>query len=650
MTSNTVKPCSQEIDHSKKMVDPAFGKGILPPLFKIESVFNRFVSLLPIISAIFLIAICTCITIDSSGRLFFNKPWNGITDLEPLFMTVVGFFALALSVTKRESIQIDLLYNLFPAKSKQSLFLFGSILCCLATGIIGIRGIMAVPEWSTTTFILLFPEWPVLLATSICIVITAVSFFFHIIHSIRYMLIEGDYRNILLSFFFAALIAASPFIYKATELDLSCLAVGGIVFLVLFTIMLLGVPLGFAMAIMGIVGLLMVSRWPEAAFSTVATIPFTQTANFMLVALPMFLLMGDMVSVAGLSGDLFNVAEKWLGRFPGGLAIATVFGCAGFGAVCGDSMATALAMTTVAMPSMRQNKYNDGLSVSSLAAGGTLGILIPPSMGFIVYSMITDVSVGKLFQAGIIPGCLLALIFMVIIIIRVKLNPEIAPLGKKYSLKEKIHSLMYLVPVITLFFIVVYGILAGKFTPAEGGAIGAVLAFVYAIFRRKLNWQKFVTIMFGSAEMFGKMFSLFIGLYIFGSFLGASRLPTVLAETISSLDINRYVILAVIVVFYIIIGCVMNIMPMMMLTLPSIYPTVEALGFNGVWFGVVAVILMEMGMITPPVGMNVLTLATILPDVRSSDIFKGVLPFVGGMLFCVILLILFPQIALFWGS
>lgn len=641
------RPDVRTFPPQKTLENPAVGMGILPPLGIIEIAYNKLVSILPALGAIFLGAICIFITIDVTGRILFNKPWDGITDLEPLFMTTVGFCSMAFCVIGRGSIRIDLLFEKMSGKTQRILYLFSTLLCVAATGLIGCQAVKASMDWNVTTFVLFVPEWPFLLTTGISISLVSLGFLFQSLHAIRYMAAHKEYLGIIIAVLLAVALALFPVAYKTLGITMSTVAVGSMVFLVLFTLMLLGVPLGLAMAIMGIIGLLLFARWPQAAFSAIATIPFTKTANFMLVALPMFLLMGDMVSISGLSDSLFDVAKKWMGRLPGGLAVATVGGCAGFGAMCGDSLATALAMTSVAMPAMKANNYNYGLAAGSLAAGGTLGILIPPSMGFIIYSMITEVSVGKLFVAGIIPGIVLTLIFMAIIVIRVKRNPELAPLSDSYPLPVKLKALTGLIPVITLFFVVVYGILDGFFTPAEGGAIGAVLGFFYALVRRKFTAKLFRRTMYDAAAMFGKMFMLFLGLYIFGAFLGASRLPNVIAQVVADLQVNRYIILSVIIVFYIILGCVMNIMPMMMLTLPSIYPTVEMLGFDGIWFGVLVVILMEMGMITPPVGMNVLTIASLMPETSASEIFRGALPFVLGMLICVGLVILFPQLALF---
>lgn len=625
---------------------PEKGIGMLPPLCGPEKVFNWITRKLPVISAVLILAIAICISIDVVGRLGFNKPWVGITELELLFLPAVGFLAFSYPIVYRQSIEINLFYDMMPGKTQRCLYLFSCIISCVVSAIIGYEAIVSSLTWTKQTSTLEIHEWPFLMLTGFGMFLASIAFFFQFTHVLRALIKKREFALIILAVVLALALGSLPLAYKMLGLRLSSLLIGGIGFVILMALLLLRVPLGFAMAAIGLVGLLIVVRRPSAALNTVGIIPFLNTATFMMIAFPMFLLMGEMVTLAGLSDDLFDAAKKWLGRLPGGLACASVGGCAGFGAVCGDSMATVITMSSVAMPAMQENHYNNELSCGSLAAGGTLGILIPPSMGFIVFSMITEESVGKLFIAGILPGILLTLIFIGIVILRVLRHPDWAPKAQKYPMKDKLLALFKLVPVVALFLVVVVGMLEGWFTPAEGGATGAVLSLLFALARRRLTWESFKAVMYRSSIMFGKLFALFMGLYVLLGFLSSSRLPNLLASTVAGLDINRYWVLLAVVILYIILGCVMNILPMMMLTLPTIYPTVMALGFDSIWFGVVCVVVMEMGMITPPVGMNVFTLAGLHPDIPMATMFKGVMPFFLGMILCVGILILFPQIAL----
>ena len=629
---------------------PEVGMGILPPLTKLESAFNWVMIKMPVIAAILLVLISIMITIDVCGRQFFNKPVRGITDLELLFMCIVGFSCLGYAIIQRQNLQIDLFYELCGERAKRFLYMFSvtvAMVVCLFMGTIAAWYGM---EWTRSSGILFIAEKPFVCFTGIGIFVAGIAFFFQWLHIIKRMIVLHEYSRCVLALVLAAVLLSLPFWYKLYGVRISSLVIGGVGFAVLLGIMLLRVPLGWAMTGIGLIGILIVIRRPAAALASVATIPFSNTNNFLVIAFPMFMLMGEMVTLSGLSDDLFYVFERWLGRLPGGLACATVAGCAGFGAVCGDSQATVITMTTVALPAMDRNNYDHVISTGALAAGGTLGILIPPSMGFIVYSMITEESVAKLFVSGVVPGIVLATIFICIIILRCSRHPEMAPKGDFYPLVEKLRSLVLLLPVAALFIVVVLGILRGWFTPAEGGAIGSVMAGAFAVFRGRLSFTRFRETMYRTSGMFGKMYALFVGLFVLNSFLSASRLPVQLADFITGLEVNRWLVLTAIVILYIILGCIMNIMPMMMLTLPSLYPTVMALGFDGIWFGCLCVIVMEMGMITPPVGMNVFTLAGLRPDISTTEIFKGVIPFFLGMILCVILLCLFPQMALVFVS
>ncbi|MBO4316982.1 MAG: TRAP transporter large permease subunit [Mailhella sp.] len=622
------------------------GQGLLKPKDFLEAGYNKLADILIPIASLLLIAITIFITIDVCGRTFFDLPVHGITDLETAFVSAVGFLAIAYPVAKRESMCVDLIYGLFSPKTQRVFFTLAAILGAGICFVLAWRACVTVPRWNRTTEILDIPQWPSLLLSGLGLGFTGLAFFFQLRHSFMDMIRRREIFGLIAAFVLAAIVAYLPFAYKHFELEWTGLTVGLLGWAILMVLMLLKVPLGYCMALIGVLGLIAFSRTPMAALKTVAAIPYTQTATFMMIAFPMYILMGEMVGLSGMSDDLFDAAKKCLGHMRGGLAIAAVGGCAGFGAVCGESMATIITMSAVAMPAMRASGYSPLISCGALASGGTLGILIPPSMGFIVYSMITEQSVGKLFVSGILPGILLSVIFMIIIYLKVRRNPELAPAGPRYGAKDRIVALSKLLPVIFLFVVVVFGILNGLFTPAEGGALGSVIAMVIAVLRRKLTVKTFGHLLYRSSHLFGKMFPMLVGLNVLASFLATSRLPNLLADAVMSLDVNRYVILACIILFYIVLGCIMNIMPMMMLTLPTIFPTVEALGFNLIWFGVICVITMEMGQITPPVGMNVITMASMYPEIPLGTMFRAIVPFFVGMLICIAIVVMFPQLAL----
>jgi tripartite ATP-independent transporter DctM subunit len=348
---------------------------------------------------------------------------------------------------------------------------------------------------------------------------------------------------------------------------------------------------------------------------------------------------------SGVSRDLFTAANMWLGRFPGGIAVASVAGCAGFAAVSGDSMATAVTMSSVALPEMRKKNYEPGFACATLAAGGTLGILIPPSAGFIFFSLVTDVSIGRLFVAGIIPGIMLAGIFVVMVVIFALRNPHLAPPGDSVALLEKILSLRKITVMIGLIILVLGGILSGAFTPNEGGAVGAMGTLIYAACARRISWAQVWKSISTATAVSAQLMLILVGVGLLGYFFAATHLPFKLSAFVVGLDANRYVIFACIVLLYIVLGCLVNVIPMMLLTMPAIFPSIEALGFDPVWFGVVTIILLEMGQITPPVGINVFALASIAKDVPMVSIFKRVVPFFFAMLVMTLILTLFPELA-----
>jgi len=330
--------------------------------------------------------------------------------------------------------------------------------------------------------------------------------------------------------------------------------------------------------------------------------------------------------------------------------MATVCACAGFAAVCGSSLATGATMGMVAIPEMDKYKYNHRLSTGCVAAGGTLGILIPPSIGFVIYGILTQESIGRLFMAGIVPGILLALLFILSIYVQCKLNPEMGPRGESTTWKTKIRSLSGTWGILVLIFIVMGGLYLGIVTPTEAAGVGAFGSFAIALFKGKLGLQGLIQCLIETGKTTAMIFLIIIGANIFSSFLGLARIPMGLADFIAGLALPKIVILMAIILIYVLMGCVMDCYAIMILTVPIIFPVIEALKFDPIWFGVLMVIVLEVGLITPPVGLNVFVLKAAAPNVPLTVIFRGILPFLGAALLLIILLILFPQLALFLPS
>jgi len=432
-------------------------------------------------------------------------------------------------------------------------------------------------------------------------------------------------------------------------LPLSDFAVGVVGILVLMVLLLLRMPIAYAMAFMGLVGLWYFRGW-EASALNMATTPYYTAAWFLLTVIPLFMLMGSLCFRAGISRDLYDAAYVWLGHLPGGIASATIAGCAGFAAICGDSLATAATMGTVALPELKRFGYDDSLSTGALAAGGTLGILIPPSMGFIFYAIITEQSIGKLFVAGIIPGLILATLFVLSITIRAWLNPKLGPPGPVTTLVQKLRALQKTMATLALFIMVIGGIYLGIFTPIEAGAIGAFGAFVIMAIKRKLNRTNLIDSLLETGRNTAMVMAILVGVFILGFFVATSEVPLEMANLIQHFEINRYVILSIILAIYVLLGCMMNIVPMIMLTLPIFYPTVVTLGFDPIWFGVMMVVIMEMGQITPPIGMNVFVIAGVAKNIPLTTVFKGIFPFVMVETIFLVILTVFPQLALWLPS
>lgn len=424
------------------------------------------------------------------------------------------------------------------------------------------------------------------------------------------------------------------------------LTVGVIGIGVLFLLLCFGMPIGFVMALVGFIGFACLVDF-ESALGILRIVPYTTFADYGLSVIPLFILMGEFCFFAGLSKDLYDTVHSWLGHLRGGLAMATIGACAGFAAVSGSSLATAATMGSVALPEMRRYNYDDALATGAIAAGGTMGILIPPSVILVLYGIITEQSIGKLFLAGFIPGVLEAVFYMVTIYILCKRNPRLGPPGPRTSMMQKIASLKTTWVVLLLFILVIGGLYKGVFSPTEAAGVGAFGAFAFGLARRRLGLKAIKSSLVETGKSTAMIFIIVMGAMILGYFLAVSRLPFELASIIGGLEVNRYIILGVILVFYIFLGCMMDSMAMLLITVPIFFPLIVSLGFNPIWFGIIMVRICEIGLITPPVGLNVFIISGIAKDVPMYTIFRGIVPFFIADICEVILLVAVPQIALF---
>lgn len=426
---------------------------------------------------------------------------------------------------------------------------------------------------------------------------------------------------------------------------MSLTLIGLIGIAVMFLLLLLGVPIAFSMALTGAVGI-WILEGPGPALAHTLLIPWDEGRSFVFVTIPLFVLMGQLVFHTGLASDLYDGVRTWIGKIPGGMAITSVVACGAFGAVTGSSIATVATMGAIVMPEMRRYKYHPRLATGSLAASGTLGILIPPSLIFIFYGVMTETSIGALFIAGIIPGILTAVMFSAIILVRCMITPSLGPPGPGATWKERRTSAVGLMPILGLFLLVIGGIYGGIFTPTEAAGVGCAGVLVTAAFRRKLSRSAMSKALEETGLISAMIFAIIIGGYLVARFLAITGITEDLVSILVGMELGRVGFLVLLVLLYLVLGAMLDVFGMLVLTIPFLMPVVSELGISPIWFGVFAVVMAELALVTPPVGANVFVMRRTAPEVPMGEIFMGVLPFVIGELVVIALLIAFPEIVL----
>jgi tripartite ATP-independent transporter DctM subunit len=413
----------------------------------------------------------------------------------------------------------------------------------------------------------------------------------------------------------------------------------------LFAMLALRVPVGMTLLAIGFFGIASLSGW-KPAMATMTSTAFSMSSNYSLMVIPMFLMMGNIATTSGLSRRLFDAAYAWVGSFRGGLASATVLGCASFAAVSGSSVATAVTIGQVALPEMRRFRYLPKLATGVVAAGGTLGILIPPSAPFVVYALLTDQSIGRLFIAGILPGILLTVMFILTVTILAWRRPEIAPPGPHIPFADKLRALGGSSPLIAVILISIGGIYLGIFTPVEASGIGAFLTAAIALGARLLTFRQLIPVLVESVRATAMLFMIVIGASVFGPFLSLSHIPTLVGESMATLNFGVTGTLVMILAVMIVLGTFLESFSMLVIAMPIFFPIIVKLGIDPIWFGVLIVVTVEMGLITPPVGLNVYVIKGLAPDVPMGQIFEGIIPFLFAMLITLVILVAFPAISL----
>jgi C4-dicarboxylate transporter, DctM subunit len=422
--------------------------------------------------------------------------------------------------------------------------------------------------------------------------------------------------------------------------------VGIVILLLLF---MLRMPVAFAMAFVGFTGFAYLNGI-ESAMPLLAQDIFETLSSYPLSVIPMFILMGSFAFASGISQRLYKACYTWFGHYRGGLTVATVMACSGFAAICGSTAATAATMGSIALPEMKKYNYDDKLATGTVASAGTLGILIPPSTVLIIYGILTEESIGKLFIAGIVPGVLLTLLFVLTVILLCWRQPNLAPPGPKTTLKEKIVSLGGIIEAILLFMLTIGGLFLGWFSPTQAGAIGAFGAFFIGVFRKKLELVRTIEILKDGLRTACMVLFIITGAAVFGHFLAISNIPFILADWVGSLPIPPMAIMGVIVFIYFIGGFFMDSMALIIVTIPIFFPIVTKFNFDPIWFGVIVVLVGEMGVITPPVGVNVFVIKGIAPQVPLHVIYRGILPFLGAIILLTAVMLMFPEIATYFPN
>ena len=414
----------------------------------------------------------------------------------------------------------------------------------------------------------------------------------------------------------------------------------------LFALLLLQVPIAFGMAIVGTVGFgFYVGFGP--AFRSIGNVATDMVMVYDFSVLPLFILMGAFVARSGISHDLYDASNAWLGHRRGGLAMATVVACGGFSAVCGSSLATVATMSKVAMPSMRKFGYDERLATGSIAAGGTLGILIPPSVALVFYGIMTETDIGQLFAAGIVPGILGIVLYAVAVGVMTRINPGLGPPGERLPWRVRVRALKGIWGMLVLFAIVMGGIYGGVFTPTEAAGIGAFGAFAIALFRRRLTLALTLEALAESGRTTAVLLALLVGSLLFANFINVARVPNEIADWFAAMNAPPLMVVVICILIYILLGCILESISMMLLTVPVFYPVMHAMGLDLVWFGIVVVVVIEISLITPPIGLNVFVLKSTLPEVELTRIFRGVLPFIAADIVRIALIVAIPGLSLF---
>ncbi|MBS3918163.1 MAG: TRAP transporter large permease subunit [Deltaproteobacteria bacterium] len=581
----------------------------------------------------------------------FNRPIAASYEVVQFMLVTMVFFGIGYTALKGGHVAVDFVVSRLSKRAQVALETVTAALGLFIFVVIvwqSVEGAIYLRAKGETSYMLGIPTYPFYWIIAFGSALLAWTLILQFVDTFRTALESLSNRSLLI-FYAITLITVGLLLAVSLHVvawKMSPTMAGIVGIMLLLVLLAAGMPLGFAMALVGFLGYSYVVNVP-AALSQVSKTTFAVGSDYLLSVLPLFILMGQFAFDSGISQDLYDVAYKWLGRLKGGLAHATIGACALFAAISGSSVATAAAMGTVSLPAMVKYKYHHKLALGSIGAGGTLGILIPPSLVFVLYGIMTEQSIGKLFISGILPAIVMTLLYMSAVVYMVRINPGFGPPGPSTTWSERFFSIYKIWGMLFLFLLVMGGMYVGWFTPTQAAAIGAFGALVVSLVKRRVTRKGLSSCLLETGKTTAMLVTIFIGAMIFNYFIAVTTLPMELAQWVTTSGLSRYAVLVLVLLLYLFLGCIMDSASMIILTIPIIYPLIQAMQFDPIWFGVIIVVTCEIGNLTPPVGLNIFVLQSIAPRVPVVDIYRGLFPFIVMAIIGMIILIIFPQISLF---
>ncbi len=579
----------------------------------------------------------------------------GSLEITGLMTILVTLCAVGVVEVERNHIQVDLVLRALPEAIRRPTIAGGLMLTLMIVAVTATRVIhQALYQHSNgiVTGVLELPQWPFFLAAALFLIFMAIALLANLAEALAEVFELENARALAVLALWALLTAGVTFLcFNPDSLQtwLSRDVLGLLSITLCFALIFLGVHVAAAMAVAAVMGVSLLIT-PAASLTSLGTTAISVVSDQTWSVVPLFTWMGLIVVASGFAGELYKAAYRWIGHAPGGLASASTVACAGLSSIVGDTLSGVYSMGSIALPQMRAYGYDMKLATASVACAATIGVMIPPSIAFIIYGMITEVSIGKLFMAGILPGALFAIILIGLITLRATLNPALAPRGEKSSWTERFEASKSTWPIILLMLLVLGGIYAGLTTPNEAAGLGVFGALTIALVMRRLTLQTLWQSITQTLRLTAGIILIFMFAMIFSRFIAISGLTQQLADLVIGMQLGKYQIIIAILLFYMVIGMFMNALPALVLTVPLFYPIAMSAGFDPVWFGVLVVIMVELGVVTPPIGVNVFAISALAKDVPMYDIFKGILPFWIAYLILIGLIVVFPGIALFLPS